>query len=79
MMMSMPDHAMMPSPSPAMTTDQAFTAMMGPMMHHAAMMAGMELKCGKDPDSRAHAAKLLQQLDDDGVTEANDILHTYNH
>jgi hypothetical protein len=49
------------------------------MMQHAAMMAGVELKCGKDAKSRAAAAKLLQQLNDDGVTEAMDILHTYNH
>jgi hypothetical protein len=49
------------------------------MMSHATMMAGVELKCGKDPKARAMAAKLLQQLNDDGSMEAMDILHTYNH
>jgi hypothetical protein len=69
-MPAMPDNA---------TTDQAFDGMSHMMMKHAAMMAGMELKCGKDAKSRAAAVKLLQQLNDDGVTEAMDILHTYNH
>jgi len=82
MMMKHDDAMMKPAaamPAPAMTTDQAFDSMSHDMMHHAAMMAGMELKCGKDPASRAKAAKLLQQLDADGVTEAMDILNTYNH
>jgi hypothetical protein len=85
MMMMKPDEmksgdmSMAPSPAPAMTTDQAFDQMSHTMMHHAAMMAGMELKCGKDPASRAQAAKLLQQLTDDGVAEAKDILNQYNH
>jgi hypothetical protein len=79
-MMKPADAMMKPAAAmPAMTTDQAFDAMSHDMMHHAAMMAGMELKCGKDPASRAKAAKLLQQLDADGVTEAMDILNTYNH
>jgi len=69
-MPAMPDNA---------TTDQAFDGMSHMMMKHAAMMAGLELKCGKDAKSRAVAVKLLQQLNDDGVTEAMDILHTYNH
>jgi hypothetical protein len=72
------DDGMM-KPAAAMTTDQAFDAMSHDMMHHAAMMAGVELKCGKDAASRANAAKLLQQLDADGVMEAKDILNTYNH
>jgi len=80
MMMTMPDEmGMAPSPAPAMTADQAYDHMSHMMMHHAAMMAGMELKCGKDPGSRAKAAKLLQQLTDDGVDEAKDILNQYNH
>jgi hypothetical protein len=80
MMMKHDDGMMKPAAAmPAMTTDQAFDAMSHDMMHHAAMMAGMELKCGKDPASRANAAKLLQQLDADGVMEAKDILNTYNH
>jgi hypothetical protein len=62
-----------------MTTDQAFDTMSRDMMHHGAMMAGVELKCGKDAKSRAKAAKLLQQLQDDGSMEARDILNTYNH
>lgn len=79
-MMKHDDAMMKPAAAmPAMTTDQAFDAMSHDMMHHAAMMAGMELKCGKDPASRANAAKLLQQLDADGVMEAKDILNTYNH
>jgi len=79
-MMKHDDAMMKPATAmPAMTTDQAFDAMSHDMMHHAAMMAGVELKCGKDSASRAKAAKLLQQLDADGVTEAMDILNTYNH
>jgi hypothetical protein len=79
MMMKPDEMSMAPSPAPAMTTDQAFDQMSHMMMHHAAMMAGMELKCGKDAASRAQAAKLLQQLTDDGVAEAKDILVQYNH
>ncbi len=80
MMMMKPDEmGMAPSPAPAMTTDQAYDQMSHMMMHHAAMMAGMELKCGKDADKRAKATKLLQQLTDDGVDEAKDILNQYNH
>jgi hypothetical protein len=80
MMMTMPDEmGMAPSPAPAMTADQAYDHMSHMMMHHAAMMAGMELKCGKDAGSRAKAAKLLQQLSDDGAAEAKDILNAYNH
>ncbi len=78
MMMKHSDDAMPAMPDNA-TTDQAFDGMSHMMMQHAAMMAGVELKCGKDAKSRAAAAKLLQQLNDDGVTEAMDILHTYNH
>jgi len=76
--MMMGDHAMA-SPGPAMTTDAAFGSMMHMMMGHATMMAGVELKCGKDPAARAMAAKLLQQLSDDGAEEAKSILNTYNH
>jgi hypothetical protein len=76
----MGDHAMgSPAPAMAMTTDDAFNGSMHMMMSHATMMAGVELKCGKDPKARAMAAKLLQQLNDDGSMEAMDILHTYNH
>jgi len=79
-MMKHDDAMMKPAAAmPAMTTDQAFDAMSHDMMHHAAMMAGVELKCGKDAASRANAAKLLQQLEDDGVAEAKEILNTYNH
>ncbi len=79
-MMKHDDAMMKPAAAmPAMTTDQAFDSMSHDMMHHAAMMAGVELKCGKDPASRAKAAKLLEQLDADGVMEAKDILNTYNH
>jgi len=77
MMMKMPDSSMMPSPAPSMTTDQAFDAMSHMMMMHTTMMAGVELKCGKDAKSRAMAAKLLRQLGDDGSTQAMEILHTY--
>ena len=79
MMSSMPDHMAMSSPDPAMTTDRVFDGMSHAMMQHGAMMAGVELKCGKDAKSRAAAAKLLQQLEADGVMEAKDILATYNH
>jgi hypothetical protein len=79
-MMKHDDAMMKPAAAmPAMTTDQAFDSMSHDMMHHAAMMAGVELKCGKDAASRANAAKLLQQLEDDGVAEAKEILNTYNH
>jgi hypothetical protein len=70
---------MMASPSSKETIDRAFQTSMAPMMHHVAMMAGLELKCGKNATNRAQAAKLLQQLDDVGVAEAKDILNTYNH
>jgi hypothetical protein len=79
MMMKMPDAAMMPAMTASTTTDEAFSGMSHMMMMHATMMAGMELKCGKDPAARASAAKLLQQLNDDGISEAKDILNTYNH
>ena len=82
MMMKPPD-SMMKSDSGMMpasaTTDQAFDGMSHMMMMHATMMAGMELKCGKDAKSRAAAAKLLQQLNDDGIAEAKAILNEYNH
>jgi hypothetical protein len=78
-MMKHDDAMMKPAAAmPAMTTDQAFDSMSHDMMHHAAMMAGVELKCGKDAASRANAAKLLQQLEDDGVAEAKEILNTYH-
>ena len=81
MMMKPPD-SMMKSDSGMMpasaTTDQAFDGM-SHMMMHATMMACMELKCGKDAKSRAAAAKLLQQLNDDGIAEAKAILNEYNH
>jgi hypothetical protein len=82
MMMKHDDAMMKPAaamPAPAMTTDEAFDSMSHDMMHHATMMAGVELKCGKDAASRAKAAKLLQQLEDDGVMEAKEVLNTYNH
>lgn len=63
----------------SMTTDQAFDATSHDMMHRGAVMAGIELKCGKDAKSRAAAAKLLMQLRDDGMAEAQQILNTYNH
>ncbi len=77
----MGDHGMaMASPAAmAMTTDDAFGSSMHTMMQHATMMAGIELKCGKDAKTRAMAAKLLMQLNENGITEALDILHTYNH
>jgi hypothetical protein len=79
-MMKHDDAMMKPAAAmPAMTTDQAFDSTSRDMMQHATMMAGMELKCGKDAASRAKAAKLLQQLEDDGVMEAKEILNTYNH
>jgi hypothetical protein len=79
-MMKHDDAMMKPAAAmPAMTTDQAFDSMSHDMMQHATMMAGMELKCGKDAASRAKAAKLLQQLEDDGVMEAKEVLNTYNH
>ena len=70
------DSMMMPATA---TTDQAFDGMSHMMMMHATMMAGVELKCGKDAKSRAAAAKLLQQLNDDGIAEAKAILNEYNH
>ncbi len=81
MMMMKPDSgmAMASPPAMAMTADDAFGSSMHTMMQHATMMAGVELKCGKDAKTRAMAAKLLMQLNDDGITEALDILHTYNH
>ncbi len=79
MMMKMPDSSAMPAMSASATTDQAFDGMSHMMMQHAAMMAGMELKCGKDTKSRAAAAKLLEQLDADGIADAKDILKEYNH
>jgi hypothetical protein len=80
MMMKHDDAMMKPAAAmPAMTTDQAFDSTSHDMMQHATMMAGVELKCGKDAASRAKAAKLLQQLEDDGVMEAKEVLNTYNH
>ncbi len=78
-MMMKPESMAMAKPGAMMTTDAAFDHMSTDMMHHAAMMAGMELKCGKSPSSRAHAAALLKQLNEDGVAEAKEILNTYNH
>jgi uncharacterized protein involved in copper resistance len=79
MMMKPMDMSSMPAMPASATTDDAFMGMSHAMMQHATMMAGMELKCGKDAKAKAAAAKLLQQLNDDGIMEAKDILNTYNH
>jgi uncharacterized protein (DUF305 family) len=66
-MMSAPPGAMADT-TPSSDTDKTYTDAMKMMLKHAAMMAKIEMKCGKNAKAVALAKKMLSEINDDYLT-----------
>jgi hypothetical protein len=53
---------------PSGDADKTYTDAMKMMLEHAAMMAKIEMKCGKNAKAMALAKKMLDEINDDYLT-----------
>jgi uncharacterized protein (DUF305 family) len=69
-MTSMMSHSpdAMADTKPSGDTDQTYTDAMKMMLEHAAMMAKIEMKCGKNAKAMALAKKMLDEVEDNYLT-----------
>jgi hypothetical protein len=65
MSMMKPPAGAMDDMKPGASTDATYADAMKMMLGHAAMMAKIEMKCGKDAKAMAMAKKMLEQEEDD--------------